>query len=121
MLDALGECLTLSSEDCKEERKQLQDVAEIALNLIQSNNQELKALTLIGSVVELAVRTLSRIARFIPGAGRLTAAPLDVAARALRDATVRIEQRVAANDATFAIINKIAANNAQFLLRSVGR
>lgn len=121
MVDELSNCLSLASEECQEERKQIEQVAEFALSLIQSNNVELKTIALIGSVVELAVKTLARVARFIPGAGRFASIPLETAARATRDAVVRVEARIAANDAQFAIINRIAANNAQFLLRSVGR
>lgn len=121
MQEELSNCIPIGSDDCQEERKQLEQVAEIAMSLVQNNNAELRVIQLIGQVVEGALRTLSRIARFIPGAGRAAAVPLELARRSTADAVVRVQSRIAANDATFAIVNRIAANNAQFLLRSVGR
>lgn len=91
----------------------------MALSAITNNNQQLKEINLISSLIELGLRTLARVARFLPGAGRAISIPMELAARSSRDVITRVEARIAANDAQFAIINRIAANNAQFLLRNV--
>ena len=120
MNDALERCLQRgSSEDCKEERKQLAEVSQLAMELIEGNTRDLKFSQLVAAVVETGLAITARLARFLPVLGGPASIALALGARQVGEIEARISARVAANDATFAIIRKIAANNEQFLLRAL--
>ena len=120
MNDALERCLERgSSEDCKEERKQLAEVSQMAMELIEGNTRDLKFSQLVASVVETGLAITARLARFLPAIGGPASIALALGARQVGEIEARITARIAANDATFAIVRRIAANNEQFLLRAL--